>query len=699
MNIYHRGAIPFVLFLIPYLAGIFAGGSLFEPTKTLAPLYWVLIILTSTFVLLNVFYKSWTYKVKWLGGLIIITTLFISGIINTIQSKDIRLKDHFSQYHGKYLVVKVTNEPAWKNDGLKFTATVEQSINGSARRNTVGNLLITIKDDAARDIYYGDVLLIRAKYYEVDPPLNPAEFNYQKYLFNKNIYHQAYLYPRQHTLLIKAAGNRFVTQALRLRQRLVNKLKANMYHTDAAAVASTLILGYKAELSNDVLQAYSKTGTIHVLSVSGAHVGLVYLVLTFILSFLNRFKHGKVVRAAIIIALVWFYALLTGFSPPVCRAAVMLTLIVGGNTYYRHISSLNILAFSAFIMLLFDPLLIYDVGFQLSYLAVGGLIVLQPLIYNRIKIKDRWLNRLWLVSSASIAAQIITLPLSAYYFHQIPVYFLVSNLFIILPSAIILCGGILYLFLPQGIVIDKWLAYLLEQTILFTNNTLSIIERAPMASINKVWLTKVEYLLLYGIIISCFIVFHKRNRLMTGVAAGLLIWFLASIIVKAYNASKSNEIVFLSLRKEWGIIFKQGTKAVVLTTLSPDNKAYSYSVQPYLDSSNIKSLTVAKISDDIATPFLRKKGNIIRFNEHTIIVLDKNPELKKEIKAAHGLIFVTESVNPEVLAALANKKPTLVLDGSISFNNAIMIEKQAKLLNINYKILKGNKAFIVTSNK
>src|ERR1700755_564087 len=131
-----------------------------------------------------------------------------------------------------------------------------------------------------------------------------------------------------------------------------------MHDTTAIALASTLILGYKADLSNDVLQAYSKTGTIHVLSVSGAHVAILFALLSFVLGFMDRFRYGRSIKAIIIIALIWYYALLTGFSPAVCRAAVMISMFIIGKTYSRHISTLNILAISAFFLLLYDPLFI-----------------------------------------------------------------------------------------------------------------------------------------------------------------------------------------------------------------------------------------------------------------------------------------------------------------------------------------------------
>jgi competence protein ComEC len=163
------------------------------------------------------------------------------------------------------------------------------------------------------------------------------------------------------------------------------------------------------------------------------------------------------------------------------------------------------------VLLLYDPFLITDVGFQLSYLAVAGLIIFQPIIYQWLTFKNKLADKVWLACSVSIAAQVITFPLSAYYFHQFPVYFLVSNLLIIIPVSIILYSGILLLLLPQMAVLSQALGYVLEKCILLMNKALSYIERVPYASIGKIWLTSFEYLLLYAITLLAFYFMYNKK--------------------------------------------------------------------------------------------------------------------------------------------------------------------------------------------
>jgi competence protein ComEC len=602
----HKGEIPFVVLFLPFLTGL-GFGLHYSSITFLSCLQYTLAFLAFIFILLNLTYRRLhLYKFKWLGGTLIHLLLFFLGWFIIVNHNEMNNKDHFSGKPADYLIVKISNEPKVSGNLRRFTATVEASISNGKRTLNTGALLLAIKDSAAKSLYYGDELLIASTYKPVDPPLNPAEFNYKKYLANQNIHYEAFLFSKQYYVLNHNTGNAVIAYSLRLRQQLVNKLKSNMHNPEAIAVASTLILGYKANLGNDVLQAYSKTGTIHVLSVSGAHVAILLILLSFSLSFLDRFKSGKLLKAILIISIIWGYSLLTGFSPAVCRAAVMITMVIIGKTYNRHINTLNILAISAFFLLLYDPFLITDVGFQLSYLAVFGLIILQPVIYNLIDVKNKWADKLWILCSVSIAAQVITFPLSAFYFHQFPVYFLISNLFILIPAAIIMYAGfatLLFSFVP---VISGLFGYILEQSILIMNKVLTLIEHAPYSGINKIWLTTTEYLLLYGFIICIFYFLYQQSARLLKLSLCIMLLLAASISFKRWENLRSDNITFLNLRKHTGIVFKKGSNAVVLSDLRDTDKIYRYSIQPYLDSCQAINVKLFVIDNTNSSPLINK---------------------------------------------------------------------------------------------
>jgi competence protein ComEC len=697
----HKGEIPFVVLILPFLLGITMGLSFWQSTY-LTLVLTLLLFFGLTFIILNFTYARFSlYKVRWIGGSMITLILFLTGWFSVIKYNELNSDQHFSKVPAKYLLIKINNEPTIKNGLVRFTAKVEQRVD-SAKQASIssGTLLVSIKDTLASKLYYGDEILIPATYAIVDPPFNPAEFNYKKYLANQNIYHQIFLYPGQYRVLNHNAGNRVIAYSLRLRQRLVEKLKLNMRDTSAIAVASTLILGYKADLSNEILQAYSKTGTIHILSVSGGHVAVIYLLLNIMFGFLGRYKHGKAIKAVVIISLIWDYAMITGFSPAVCRAAVMISLIIVGKTYSRNINTLNILAFSAFALLLYNPLFITDVGFQLSYLAVAGLIVFQPLVYKWLTFKNKWANKLWAACSVSIAAQVITFPLSALYFHQFPVYFLVSNLFILIPAEIILCTGMAYLVLPQIPVVSVWLAWILERSILLMNKVLTSIEHIPFASINKIWLTNAEYIMLCVVVICLFYFFYNKKSWLLKMSLGLMLLLAISVSAKRLNSFNGDSIAFLNMRKHLGIVFKHGDKAIILTDLSPTDKNYQYAIQPYLDSCKITDTLVSTPQRNVNAAFLLKSSNLIQFNNKKLLIFNR-ALLGKKLSAKLKVDYLYVAGNPHVTIKELNTNydyKTLIIDDSNSNKLVTNLSTEAKSIGINYKVIKRNNSLIVVSN-
>ncbi len=696
----HKGEIPFVILIIPFLLGI----SLALSYARFAGIELLTIIagtLSVVFITLNIAYKKFNvYKIRWVGGVLITLILFLFGWISVAGYSELNCGDHFSKTKSQYLVVKINNEPVLKNGLLRFTATVEESIGNKTKAPTSGTLLITLKDSTARNLYYGDELLIPAKYAVVEPPYNPAEFNYKQYLTNKNIYYQQFLFQGQYRVLAHDAGNPVVAYSLRLRQHLVEKLKTNMRDPAAIAVASTIILGYRADLSSDVLQAYQNTGTVYVLTVSGAQVAVLYFMLSFALGFLNRYKYGKVIRAVIIIGFIWYYALLTGLSPAVCRAVVVVSMVVVGRTFSRYINSLNILAISAFALLLYDPYYITEVGFQLAYLAVAGLIIFRPVVYKWLKFKSKIADRIWSVCSVSIAAQVVTFPLSAYYFHQFPVYFLVSNLLAVLPVAIIMYTGIIYLLLPQIPVVSKCLGYILEQTILLMNKMLVAIERLPFVNINKIWITDIECLLLYAIIIALFYFLYDRKAWLLKFCLICVLLLSISISLKKINAQRTNSITFLNLRKHVGIVMKNGDKAIVISDLPDTDKNYKYSIQPYLDSSGVNDVRMYNLKQDMSSAFAAKRYNLIQFRDKRVLVC-KGQGSDDVLNNTLNPDYVYVTGNAHTFVNAINKKhpqQMLVIDGSNSDRLISLLQKRADSCNVKYSVLKRNKSLLIVSN-
>jgi competence protein ComEC len=700
----HKGEIPFVVFIIPFLARITLALSFnFSAYQTAIGMLFGMVV--TAFIALNMLYsRLGVYRHSWLGGVIMHGVLFLTGIVATLNFDNRSHSNYFEKHPAKYLLVKVSNEPQFKANFLRFTAEVELVADSVKKQATSGTLLLVMPADSAHaaKIIYGDELLIPAKYNAVDAPFNPAEFNYKQYLAHQNIYAQSFLNPHDVVELHTNTGNPLVAYSLQLRKRLVGQFKQYLHNPSAIAVASTLILGYKADLDNDILQAYSKTGTIHVLSVSGAHVAIIFAMINLLLGFLDRYKYGRLLKAVISITLIWYYSLLTGLSPAVCRAAVMISMIIIGKTYNRRINTLNILAVSAFVILLFDPFLITDVGFQLSYLAVAGLIVFQPLVYNWLDIKNKWLDKLWLLCSVSIAAQVITFPLSAYYFHQFPVYFLVSNLFIIVPSFIIMCAGVAFLLLAQTgwLIIIKPVAFVLEASIILMNQGLQYVEHAPYASIGKIWLSQGEYLLLFAVAVLAFCVLYYRKASLIIVTLLCVLVLSVSFSAKRVAGMQSQSITFFNLKKHSSILFKQGDRGVLLSDLTDTDKAYKYTIQPFLDSNRIAQLTLLPFKKDTANSFFIKKGNLVRFIDRDVLIYNK-AALHQYItpKLYADYLFITDNPHTNIKSVDACYSYKNIILDAANTDKVIATFKEG-LENADKKLytLKRNKALIIQSN-
>lgn len=700
----HKGEIPFFYWLIPFIAGIVCG------------IYWGYAGLLSTFIIagitaavgfiaLNLLYNRLNVnRYPWVGSLLLHLFLLCAGWLLSYGHDERHQSNYFTQYKAGYLAIQVNSEPRQKGIYTRFTAQVKHAVSAGKYQPTTGKILVTmVADSNAHLVNYGDELVIPASYKPIDPPFNPAEFNYRQYLAHQNIYYQSFLNRQQCRLINYNAGNPIIAFSLQLRQRLVNSIKQYLHNTEAAAIASTLLLGYKADLSTDILQAYSKTGTIHILSVSGAHVAVLFVIISFLLKPFRHHRYGKILNTLLSLFILWGYTILTGLSPAATRAAVMLSMVIIGNAGTRPVHALNVMAVSALGMLLYDPFMITDVGFQLSYLAVFGLVAVQPIIAGLWEPQNKWTNKLWQLCSFSLAAQLITFPLSVYYFHQFPVYFLVSNLLIILPAEAIVMVGIAFLtstFIPAIEPFTKITAFFLEWFIIAMNKALSYIEHWPYASIGRIWINWWEHLLLYTIIFgTIYFIINKKGRQLVLTLTCVLI-LCTSLSWKAIRAQSASHVVFFNVKKNTAILFQHDDKAVLLTDLLPADKDYQYSIQPCLDSLGVNNLQLCKPQQNLANRYFRKELNYIQFLNKTVVLF--NPSVQNTVlphKIGVDYLFYTRNPHSNLSFIRNNYSfKHFVADAGISDRRMQQLKHEADSLHINIIWLRRNKSYLVASN-
>ncbi|MDF2159037.1 ComEC/Rec2 family competence protein [Algoriphagus sp. CAU 1675] len=292
----------------------------------------------------------------------------------------------------------------------------------------------------------GQIISIAKAPESVPPPVNPHEFDYRGFLARKGIANRQFV-KDELFLLDSNATKTSSFWVENLREKLKGLIQSKVSDRQSQNIALALLLGQKQHLDRDTRKAYSETGVMHVLAVSGLHVGILVGVLILLIKPLSLGRRKKKFYLLGVVLVIWVYAFLTGLSPSVLRASVMFSLIVLGQMRERKPSIFNILAFSAMLMIVIDPEVLFEVGFQLSYLAVLGIVVIQPLILRWWLPPNKVMEYIWQLICVSVAAQLATFPLSVWYFHSFPPYFLMANLVVVPLTFLAMNVGIPFLVL------------------------------------------------------------------------------------------------------------------------------------------------------------------------------------------------------------------------------------------------------------
>lgn len=695
---FYRGEVPFVRLLIPMILGIVSGRFFAHSFLVVWGFEFCLFIL-SIFLFLLLRYKRFSlFRRVWIFGLIIYAFLYILCFSLTVYKSGQLDPNRFNILKADLLLLRVQNEPKVANGNFRFEGEVTGVLIQQSLKKSNGKILISMEADSSGKYEpdYGDILLIPAVYYALEPPYNPGEFDFKLFMENREIYFQSYVKRNQFLVLNGNAGNSVISFALSFRKKLINKYNTYLPDQDAAALASTLILGYRTDLNKDVIEAYSKTGTMHVLSVSGMHVGILFLVLSFLLRPMDKNKALILLRILFIIAAIWFYSLISGFSSPVCRAALMISFVVIGKALNKNQNSYNLIAISAFFLLLYYPNYLFDVGFQLSYLAVCGLVYFHPKLYHSFYFGNKFFDYVWSYSALSIAAQLATFPLSLYYFHQFPLYFLLSNLLIVLPVTIIMYSGILLLAIPFKSILFP-LGEFLSGLINLTNDILFRIENLPFSSISGIWINGFQFFLLFALILTLLLWSEFKLKIFVFTAITSLLILIMSVSLNRILNFRKEELIFFSIRKNSAIAYSRGAKCIVLADFDSRDRIFSYSIKPALESRGGSDITLLNIDSTIRADSYWSDSNFMQFGRFRVLRWDRTISLPKPGRRLRVDILVLRH-NPvqnlaDINAAVEFKK--ILIDPSNSEYKIKSWLSEAEKLNVSAYVLKKSPAYII----
>lgn len=488
MNPWHR--FPFLRIFIPFFSGILLG------INGLAYYSWLMsgliMLLLLQLVLIQYTRKIISYPFRWIPGLIINLFLLIAGIYQGHQ----QFLPYRSNYYGKVLnpgqeqtwVIRITNPASEKSRSIKTSGKLIYLIDKQGIKNVTGDISLYFeKSVAAQELSQGDQLLVRTVFRPVSGPAIPATFDYAAFLKRKGILYQAYLKPPDWQYLTRDSTVKLSKLTWKWQQRLVKIIKEQELGKDEETVGCAMLLGYKEGFGQELQGAYSRAGVTHILSVSGLHVGMVFLVFNRVLFFLNKGKKTKLLKPVLLVLLTWMYAMLTGMSPSVQRAAFMFSFLILGQSLGRKNNIINTLFASALLLALFQPLIIFNYGFQLSYLAVLGIVCLEPILYGLLNISQYWLDKTWKLVAVTLAAQLATGPLAVLYFHQFPSWFIPANLTILPLATLVMYLGISLLLTSSIPTLGTVVLFAFGSSIRLMNYLVTLTDRLPYAVIDGLY--------------------------------------------------------------------------------------------------------------------------------------------------------------------------------------------------------------------
>jgi competence protein ComEC len=693
-DIYIWKKAPFIRILISLITGILVQWYL-----QLAPLVWCTVLIGCTAVGVLFFYIPLVkrYKLGFLNGVFLLTTFVTIGALLT-WTHDIRNSKNWMghYYHSRALLVATLDEtPVEKTNSLKANASISMMFENGKNTPVNGKVILYFKRDSLLPaMSYGSQLIIQKPLQEITNSGNPGGFDYKQYCLFREITHQVYLKPAEFSILATSKKQWLPSFLGGAREKVLNILRANIHGDKELGLAEALLIGYKDDLDKTLVQSYTNTGVVHIIAISGLHLGLIYWLLVQLLKPLQRRKYMNWLRPLIIILGLWLFSLLAGAQPSILRSAVMFSCIVIGETIAKKTSIYNSLAFSAFGLLCWNPYWLWDVGFQLSYSAVLSIIIFMQPVYNLLYVKNRILDFFWKINAVTIAAQILTLPLSIFHFHQFPVYFILTNFITVPLSSIILFGEILLCAMSFIPVMPKLAGEALYWLIRAMNGYVERIESLPFSLWDSLQINMLQaaFLFFFLACASYWLLEKKKPGLYAGLLA--LFCFFGLRSYSFWEAGRQQKIIVYNIPQYKAIDFI-------------NNRRYFFAGDESLlenDFAENFHLKPSRILQRVAA--VRQLRNLtiidhyVSFNDRHILLIDNTFSFSKT-STRHPLDLVVVSKSPKLSIGRLNNSfviNQMVFDGSVPASKLKYWKKDCDSLHIPYYDVSEKGAFVMNLN-
>lgn len=589
---------------------------------------------------------------------------------------------------GNYIIAYLNESPVLKAKTVKIEACVEGVIDQDSIFPCYGKILLYFKRDSF-ELKYGERILIRRDLDHIRNAGNPGGFDYRQYCAFRQIYYTAYLKPAEWSRLNGENKNFLTSFLITSRNNILDELKKAMVKDDQLSIAEALLIGYTDDLDRDLVKAYSNTGVVHIIAISGMHLGLIYIILLWVFNKLPYLRKLKVLKIIFILTGLWLFALLTGGCPSILRSAVMFTCIIIGKHFSKSPSIYNSLAASAFILLCYNPYFLWDVGFQLSYISLLGIIVFQKYIYRILYFKNKWIDKVWELSAVSIAAQVLTFPLCLYYFHQFPLLFLFTNLITVPLSTLILFVEIFFVSIGWIRIAGFYFGKVVWLLILFMNKTIQFFNQLPGSVISNISLSILSTILLYGFVAAIAYWLMDKNKSACKVSLYISVMFVLIQLRSSWICLHQRKLIVYNIAQHQAMDFIDGNRFSFVgdSVVEEDEMLQNYNLKP--------SRLAFSIFNPLSLP--DPVNHIFLFNNKKILLVEPGTYFKA--LARKPLIdLVIISKNPDIgISSLTNTFGcrSVVLDASNPLWKIAQWKKECELLHLPCHTVSENGAFIM----
>lgn len=611
--------IPFLVFLALVIAGILLSDSLRLPLPV--------DLFVPAAVMLATLSMAAGFSLKFRGTVfkfLLYSAFFLIGL-TTARLSQARFNEHLiagSLPHDLYRA-EISSLPEKRNQRMRVEARVMAlRYSGAWKEVRPFRCLISVRSGNEPFPKPGDEVLVKGRLRRPNAPQNPAEFDYARFLQRKGIAWTSFIDSLDYKLIESEGKTDLVFWSYALSDYVDKVFRKHIDDHDAYGLVKAMILGRRDDLRPEINEAFISSGTVHILSVSGLHMSIFFVVISRVFGFMKKWTRGRYFYLMIIAGMITFYSLMTGLPPSVLRAAVMCLVWLLADVFARRNELTNSLAISAFLILIFDPDAIFDVGFQLSYMAMVGIIMFAVPFQNALKFENSVARKLWELTAVSFAAQLLTFPLSTYYFHQFPVYFWLINPLVIDISAVLLPLSFFlplidFVFLP---FVAGFIGWVIEIASLLTNWLVAIPTHLPGYLLQDLSIDLTGVLLLYGVIVLSYLLLVQRDVVMIRYILGICIAFALNSSVWMWLSFKAKILLIYSVPGHQVLALKSGGRLHILadSAFYTDPNAYHYHVKPYVTKYRLDTMRLADRWGSRQTLIevrRSKNGQLVRFGE------------------------------------------------------------------------------------